>query len=186
MTSHADSVEHASRSPIDLVRHLINVALGWLLAVLMALAVVNVLWQVFTRFILNDPSSYTEEAARYLLVWISLLASGYAVGSRSHLAIDLLPSRLTGRSATVLDILINACMATFAIVVLIIGGWWLAYTTIEQGQKSPAFGVRLGYIYLGVPAAGLIMLLYAALNTIDAFRKPDSESSNPTDAQSKE
>ncbi len=46
-----------------------------LLVFLMALMVLNVLWQVFTRFIMNDPSSFTDELSRYLLIWLGLLGA---------------------------------------------------------------------------------------------------------------
>ncbi len=65
------------------IRRGVDFALEWLLVALMSLMVVNVLWQVATRFLLNDPSSFTEEIARYLLIWVGLLGSAYAVGKRS-------------------------------------------------------------------------------------------------------
>jgi TRAP-type C4-dicarboxylate transport system permease small subunit len=55
----------------------------------MIMMVLNVAWQVLTRFVLQNPSSYTEELARYLLIWLGLLGAGYCVGQRSHLAIDI-------------------------------------------------------------------------------------------------
>ena len=54
--------------------------LGSAICVLMAAMVLNVLWQVFTRFVLRNPSSFTEEAARYMMIWVGLLGSAYAAG----------------------------------------------------------------------------------------------------------
>ena len=54
----------------------------WCLIVIMAAMTINVLWQVFTRFILQNPSSYTEELARYMLIWLGILgASCFIVGA---------------------------------------------------------------------------------------------------------
>ncbi|MDP7572961.1 MAG: TRAP transporter small permease subunit, partial [Myxococcota bacterium] len=78
------------------VRAAVDRVLGTLLVVLMAASVVNVLWQVLSRYVLGSPSSFTDELARYLLVWVGLLGSAYAAGQRLHVAVDLLPGR-TGR-----------------------------------------------------------------------------------------
>lgn len=76
------------------IRKKIDVVLKWTLIALMAFSVLNVLWQVFTRFVLHHPASYTEELARYLLIWIGLLGAAYAAGNKLHLAIDLFSAKL--------------------------------------------------------------------------------------------
>ena len=68
------------------IRRTIDKVLAWFLIGLMGIAVLNVLWQVFTRWVLQDPSSYTEELARYLLIWIGLLGAAYAAGLTAHAA----------------------------------------------------------------------------------------------------
>lgn len=136
-------------------------ALGWFLVVVMGVSVVNVLWQVFTRFVLSNPSSYTEELARYLLIWIGLIGAAYAVGRRLHLAIDLLPSRLTGPSAMLLAIIIECLVAAFALAVLVGGGVRLVQLTLSLGQTSPALGIPMGVVYLALPLSGLLMTWYA-------------------------
>ena len=83
------------------IRRVVDRALEWLLVTFMSLMVINVLWQVATRFLLRNPSSYTEEIARYLLVWVGILGGAYAVGKRIHLAIDLLPGNIKQRRAGV-------------------------------------------------------------------------------------
>ncbi len=150
------------------IRTIVDRGIGWLLAALMGIAVLNVLWQVFTRFVLSDPSSFTEEAARYLLVWISVLGASYAVGSRMHLAIDLLPMKLEDRrGGVVVELLIDGCIFLFASLVLIIGGLTLVNTTLSQGETSPALGLKVGHVYSALPLAGLIMIFYAILNAIE-------------------
>jgi TRAP-type C4-dicarboxylate transport system permease small subunit len=136
-------------------------AVGWMLVALMSIAVLNVLWQVFTRFVLADPSRFTDELARYLLIWIGLLGAGYAVGRNMHLAIDLLPSKLTGRSRWYLNLLIEASVFTFALAVLVVGGIRLVTLTLTLGQTSAALHVPLGYVYLVLPLSGLLMMFFS-------------------------
>lgn len=144
-------------------------ALGWVLVVLMGVAVANVLWQVFTRFVLADPSSFTDELARYLLIWIGLLGASYAAGTQMHLAIDLLPAKLTGRPRFYVGVLIEACIFLFALSVLVIGGTHLVVLTLTLGQTSAALHVPLGYIYLALPLSGLLMMLYSVGAVVELF-----------------
>ena len=74
------------------------------LIVLMLLLVGSVLWQVISRYVFASPSSWTEEIARFLLIWISLLGAAYAFRSGMHLALDVLPKKLQGKSVRVLKL----------------------------------------------------------------------------------
>src|SRR5690606_39469394 len=68
--------------------------LALILMVLMATIVVDVTWQVLSRFILGNPSSVTEEIARFLLIWIGLLGAAYAFRTHSHLGLDLFTAKM--------------------------------------------------------------------------------------------
>ena len=136
-------------------------AVGWLLVALMGVAVLNVLWQVFTRFVIGDPSGFTDELARYLLIWIGLLGASYAAGRTMHLAIDLLPAKLTGRSRWYLNLVIEASVFLFALAVLVVGGINLVRLTLTLGQTSAALHVPLGYVYLVLPLSGLLMMFFS-------------------------
>ena len=75
-------------------RKKIDTILGISLAIIMGIMVVNVLWQVFTRFVIGTPSSFTDELARYLMIWVGVLGAAYISGRKMHVAIDLLPTKL--------------------------------------------------------------------------------------------
>jgi TRAP-type C4-dicarboxylate transport system permease small subunit len=153
------------------IRRVVDRALEWLLVGFMSLMVVNVLWQVATRFLLRNPSSFTEEIARYLLVWVGVLGGAYAVGERIHLAIDLLPSKLGGRRKAMLELFIEACIFVFAALVLVIGGMGLVWLTLGLGQTSAALQIPLGFVYLVLPLSGLLMMFYSALHGAEAFNR---------------
>lgn len=146
------------------LRAAVDRGLEAVLALLMAGMVLNVLWQVFTRFALRDPSSVTEELARFALVWVGLLGAGYGFGRRLHLAVDLLAGGLTGTAARArLELAIQVCVSVFALSVLVAGGGLLVRLTLGLQQTSAALGVPLGYVYLALPLSGLVVLFYAAL-----------------------
>jgi TRAP-type C4-dicarboxylate transport system permease small subunit len=153
------------------VRRVVDRALEWLLVAFMWLMVVNVLWQVATRFLLRNPSSFTEEIARYMLVWVGVLGGAYAVGKRIHLAIDLLPSKLEGRRKALLELFIEACIFVFAALVLVFGGSGLVWLTLDLGQTSAALQVPLGIVYLVLPLSGILMMFYSAAHGAEALSR---------------
>jgi TRAP-type C4-dicarboxylate transport system permease small subunit len=140
----------------------VDYALAWLLVLLMGASVVNVLWQVTTRFVLGNPSAFTDELARYLLIWIGLMGGAYAAGRRLHLAIDLLPMKLAGRpSGAALNMFINGVVFLFALLVLVVGGIRLVYIVSVLGQASAALQVPLGVVYAVIPISGFLIMYYS-------------------------
>jgi len=143
------------------LRDRIDKILAGFVIIVMAVVVVDVLWQVFTRFILGDPSSYTEELARYLMIWVGLLGAAYAAGKRMHLAVDLLPMKMKGRKKHILGMVIDGFTLLFAVAIMIVGGSRLVWIMLYLGQTSPALQVPLGVVYLAVPLSGLLISFYA-------------------------
>ena len=134
--------------------------LGAILVFLMASIVVAVLWQVFSRYVLQSASSFTEEIARYLLIWIGILGAAYASGQQDHLAINILPPKLNEKNRIRLRIGINILIILFSILALIVGGGNLVYVNFELGQSSAALGIPLGYVYLVLPLSGVLIIIY--------------------------
>jgi len=146
---------------MDKLTNAITKVLGIFLIVLMAAIVLDVTWQVFTRFILKDPSGFTEELAGFLLIWIGLLGASYALHTKVHPGIDVLTYKLTGTKKQVVDIVIYSIITLFAIFVMVIGGIKLVSLTFTLNQISPTLGLRMGYVYLVVPLTGILFVYYS-------------------------
>ena len=158
-------------------RELVDRALASALVVLMAVMVANVLWQVFTRFVLRSPSSYTEELARYLLIWTSLLGAAYAAGQKMHLAIDLFSMRMSDETRARTAMFIQGCILLFALGVMVVGGVRLVYISFVLQQISAALRISLGFVYLAVPLSGALIAFYALASIVrprDPLPHPDS------------
>ncbi|MFC2166845.1 TRAP transporter small permease [Acidobacteriota bacterium] len=154
-----------------------------ILIVLMAANVLNVLWQVFTRFVLKNPSSFTEELARYLLIWIGLLGASYVAGRKMHLAIDVVVNRLSGRIKRLTEYLIEVLIFIFALSVMVFGGIRLVSITLALNQISAVLRIKLGYVYLVLPLSGLILMFYSLLFLMEIYTKqkdiPLEDQNNP-------
>lgn len=138
--------------------------LEYVLAFLLAVMVVNVLWQVVSRYLLGSPSTFTGELARFLLMWMALLGAAYVSGKRQHLAFELLKKYLKPSQNKYLGLFIHLLITLFACFVMVIGGFRLVYITLELGQTSASLQLPLGYVYLSIPLSGLLIMFYSIWN----------------------
>jgi TRAP-type C4-dicarboxylate transport system permease small subunit len=134
----------------------------------MSAMVVNVLFQVVSRFVLGQPSSFTEELARFLLIWIGLFGGCLALRRGLHTSIELIPQAVGESSRRRLALFSRLAVATFAVVILILGGGHLVQLSLALGQTSAALGIGLGWVYLALPLSGLLMLFYAMVGPENA------------------
>ena len=156
-----------------MMRQKIDKILGNFLAILMGIMTIDVLWGVFTRYAMGSQASWTEELARFLLIWIGILGAAYAAGKDMHLAIDLLMPRLKEEGQKRIKILISFLIVLFAFTVMVIGGIRLIYITHVLGQLSPALRVPMAVIYSVVPLSGILVVYYKANNIILQLKKND-------------
>jgi TRAP-type C4-dicarboxylate transport system permease small subunit len=137
------------------------------LIVLMAALVAAVSWQVISRYVFSAPSSWTEEVALFLLIWIGVLGAAYAFRTGVHLGLDVLPKKLTGVPAQVLKWLTLAAVVIFAVVVLVVGGGALVALTWELKQYSAVLGLPVAFVYSVIPLAGVLICVYAIAAAVD-------------------
>lgn len=130
------------------------------LIILMGVMVLNVTWQVVSRYVFQAPSSFTDELSRYMLIWLGMLGSAYVAGQNNHLAIDILPQKLTGKPKMRLMIFIHIIIIAFVLPVMILGGGNLVYITYVLEQRSATLQVPLAYVYAIIPISGLLVLYY--------------------------
>ena len=124
----------------------LNKVLEYILAFLVVVMVVGCFWQIFTRFVLNNASSWTEELLRYALIWLTMLGVPYAYGKEQHISIGFITS---------IEILVLFLSA----FVLIAGG--IMVTINAVGQLSPAMGIPMQFYYVGAPICGVLMIIYS-------------------------
>ncbi|WP_439235136.1 TRAP transporter small permease [Lonepinella koalarum] len=135
--------------------------------------VVSVVWQVFSRYVLNNPSTITDELARFLFIWVGLIGAAYGLGQKKHLAIDLLLSKLEAspKKYNTLQIVINLVGVFFVCVIMIYGGGRLVLDTLNSGQISPVLGIQMGLIYLALPMSGFFMFVFLLRDLLAEIRQ---------------
>ena len=137
------------------------------LVFLMSVLVLDVLWQVFSRYLLSSPSSFTDELAGFLLIWVGVLGAAYVAGRKEHLAIDIMIQKSPPARKRLLLYIIRSLVFLFALSVMVTGGVILMYTRFVLQVKSAALQLPLGYVYSVLPISGLIIMFYEVLHIIE-------------------
>jgi len=136
---------------------------------LMAAITGVVAFQVLTRYILQHPAAWPEEAARYLFVWVALLGGALGVDRGVHFSLDLLTSRFPSRVASRLAAGIDLACAAFA-ALLAWHGATLAWRVREQ--PSAALEIPMTWPYAAIPVAALLMAWSLAASARRRWRGP--------------
>lgn len=147
----------------------VNKFLEWFLIMIFALLVIDVLCQVFSRYLLGASFAWTEEFARFSLIWMTILGAAYLNGKREHLSMDFLYQKLSETNKRKASLLIEGLIFLFALIVMVIGGFNLVYMTLHLEQVSGTLQVPLGYVYAIVPFSGILIMCFSTFHILNIF-----------------
>ncbi|HBG28746.1 MAG TPA: hypothetical protein DDX75_16805 [Phycisphaerales bacterium] len=146
-----------------LIKKILDHSLEILVMIFMAALVIDVTWQVFTRLVMKKPSTGTEELAVFMIIWVALLGAAVALNRGAHLGIDYFVGKLSLRKRIFTEVFVFLCIGLFSLFVMVIGGGSLVLRTLELGQVSPAWDIKIGYVYLAIPISGFFLVLYSVI-----------------------
>jgi len=149
-------------------RRLLDLFLGTICCLLLSGMVAVLAWQVFSRYALNAPSTFSEELLRFGVVWLSLLGAAYSTGRGTHMAVTLLRDMAPARLQMLLDLFVPVLFLAFAVVVLGMGG--ARAMEIAAHQRTAVLQLPMAAIYAAMPVSGLFIALYSILNAADLLR----------------
>lgn len=132
---------------------------GWALGVLVAAMTVTTFLQVLFRYVFNSPLVWSEELARYLFVWISLVGAGAAVRTGGHYGLDLLFLKLPPGIRPKVAAGVSVIVAVFATTLLVVG---VQETTTASMQMASSLPVRMHWAYAAIPVGASLMLWHLA------------------------
>lgn len=149
----------------------LNWFLEWLVVVLVTVMLFSVLWGVCSRYLLADQSSWTDELARFMLIWVSLFGAVYISGRNAHITIDLLPKRLKDKTKLTLDLIVQTIVILFTAAIFVIGGGRYVYVSFRLEQTSAALGLPIGFVYLVLPISGLMIIYFKSTQMKETLNK---------------
>jgi TRAP-type C4-dicarboxylate transport system permease small subunit len=141
--------------------------LKFVLTVLLFLLVVPVTLQIVARYTELIPRYiWTEEAARFLFIWIIMLGASIAVRDRTHFDVDILPKPTTPRWKAIAELVVDGAILVIAVVFLAYG--W-GYAAFGYSQTSELTGMNMMTMHLAFPLAGATWILFIAERALAAL-----------------
>lgn len=144
-------------------------ALDAMLIVAVALLVLDVCWGVFTRYVMGEQAKWTEELARFLLIWVALLGGAVAFGTKGHLGVDYFVGKFHPDVQKLMAVAVHLIVLFFSISIFVYGGSRVVSDALAMEQMTPALGWKMGHVYLALPIAGIFMVIYTVENLIETI-----------------
>lgn len=146
-------------------------ALVWILsrisALLLTIMSILIIYQVFTRYVLNNPADFTEEIIRYMLIWTGFIGAAYAFLTREHMALTLLADRVSPEKRRKMLVTIDILILLIALFVIVIGGFKLVYSA--RIQRSALLGIPRSLVYVVAPISGIFIVIAQIINIWESF-----------------
>lgn len=114
--------------------------------------------QVIMRYFLRSPFTWSEELARYVLVWAAIIGVSLAVRERRHISVDFLPLIFGEKSYRVFAILAHLGVLVFSFI-MISASVPLIERLAAIGQTSPALGIPMWIVYAAIPVGFSLTLV---------------------------
>lgn len=124
--------------------------------VLMVVMTIIIALQIVYRYLLGDPLIWSEEAARFIFVWIVFLGASTAVRERAHVGISFLVDKLPPRPRVGLSLAFNLFVLFFLGVIFYYGA---RATRNVWDQDALTIDISFGIVYLAIPVSAALMVL---------------------------
>lgn len=156
------------------LRKVLNRILEILAGVSFLVMVALTCWQVFTRYILGSPSTWSEELVSYMFAWASLMGASLITGERGHMNIPIVVERMNPTLQKVLGVSGELVAFLFSLVILVYGG--VKISGLAMGQMTSSLNVAVGVFYVIMPVCGVVNMIYTVLNIEDICKaKPEEK-----------
>ena len=125
--------------------------------------------QVICRYLLGASLTWSEEASRYLMIWITFLGGSTAFKRGMHTGFDAVVRALSPEARWAARLVALLAIVTFLVIVGLKG---MELALFNMAQRSPAMRLPMGTVHLAIPTGCLLMLVYAADQLVHLVRKP--------------
>lgn len=137
---------------------------GTVIVILLLGLIISVFLQVISRYIANMSNPWTEETARYLFVWVSMMGAALGVQRHSHFGFDAIVRSLPAlgkNAARIAGLVLVLGMAG----VIVVQGWRLV--ELGASETGPATNVPMPWVYAAIPVGGVLITVHIILSLFD-------------------
>lgn len=143
----------------------------YLLTVLSSAMVLVVFFQIINREILKLNVIWPEELARYLMIWLVYIAGVVAFKRGAHIGIDVITSRVHGKTARYMEIFQNLVTLVFLGIITYFA-IPLIQTQLEYEQLTPALEINIAWVYAAAPVWGFLSSIEIVIRLIGVIKPP--------------
>ncbi|EGL81970.1 Tripartite ATP-independent periplasmic transporter DctQ component [Caldalkalibacillus thermarum TA2.A1] len=141
-------------------------------ALFLAVMVLLIFLQIISRAVFQSSFAWTEELARYLMIWVTFLGASFAFQYGAHIGIEVVVNQLSPLLARLVKLCAAIACTVFFIVMIAKG---LEIYDRAMIQRSAAMGIPMGYVYTVIPLSGLLMLLNLIDVTLKEWRQDSGQ-----------
>ena len=142
--------------------------LQFLITLLIAAMLVPVTLQIAARFIDFIPMYiWTEEVARFCLIWLIMLGATIAVRDGTHFEVDVLPAPRSARGKAVARLIVHVSIFLVALIFAIFGVRFAGFGYIQHSEMT---GINMATLYVAWPFAGIVWLLFLIEKILDDIK----------------
>jgi TRAP-type C4-dicarboxylate transport system permease small subunit len=147
------------------------------IGLLLAAMVVDVAIQVFFRYVIQNPPTWTEELARFLFAWQIFLGAGLAFGRGSHIVVDALLLVLPSGGRRLLAGATDVIVLGFLVVLIWLG---IRMVQLTSDTYSTAMRLNMGIVYASLPFGAAISAMYVVIHLINVVRGKAVQTAAPS------
>ena len=125
---------------------------------------ISVLLQIFYRYVLQSPLTWTEEAARYSFIWIVLLGAAFAVRTKEHVAMEILFDRFPKSVQRYVTVMTNGIIL-ISLIYLLPVSW--SFFSFMKNVSAPTLNISWGFLFFAAPLSIALMTIHTFIRLIN-------------------
>lgn len=145
----------------------INGFVKWAVVILLGILTVLVFSQVFFRYVIESGLTWSDEVARYILVWVTFLGASLGARTKALIGLEVVVNLLRGIPKRLAIEMAMFVTVGFLVFVVIYGA---QLTVVGHDQFSPALFVRMSWVYMAIPIGGSLMIMNVLANAIEFWQ----------------
>ncbi|MFD2831168.1 TRAP transporter small permease [Corticicoccus populi] len=149
------------------VMEVFNKYVGYLLAIILAVMTLLIFWQVVSRHFFGTPLSWSEELARFLMIYLIMVGSALATKDGGMISVDILLEKFESTKFKPYIITIAQLLSIIFFVVLFIYGYQFAMNSFNQ--IAPGSQISMGWVYLSIPFGAVLLTINSITRIVSVF-----------------
>ena len=150
---------------LNKVSDVVNTVAEYFCAIALGVMSIVVFIQVVFRLTAGS-LPWSEELARYLMIYMVYVGTSIGVKRCSHIAVEVIMDRCPPTVQKVVELLVDLLMIAAFVILCVYG---MKIVDITMMQKSPAMQIKMGYVYMSMVLGGALMLLHCVNNMINTI-----------------